>query len=112
MHWQAQSRFVAILFGIFWTLWSVSICQQGFDVQRHSIPLDEIEAGGPAKDEIPSLTNPKFVDAGEADKFLTPWDRVLGLDRSGTAKAYPVRILNWHEIVNDTISGQPIMVSW
>jgi len=83
-----------------------------FDVTRHSVPLNEIVGGGPPKDGIPALDGPKFVPAGEAQKFLSDKDRVLGVAMDGVAKAYPVRILNWHEIVNDEINGHPITVTW
>ena len=83
-----------------------------FDVTRHNIPLEEIVAGGPPKDGIPALTNPSFVSAKEADKFLRSWDRVLGVEHRGVAKAYPIKILNWHEVVNDTIADRNLTVSW
>ena len=83
-----------------------------FDVTRHNIPLGEIRGGGPPKDGIPSLTNPQFVSAKEAGKFLLSWDRVLGVEHNGVAKAYPIKILNWHEVVNDSIADKPIAVSW
>lgn len=86
--------------------------EKPFDVSRSSIPLHEIHGGGPAKDGIPSLTDPKFVTSGDADKFLSRDDLLLGVFRNGVAKAYPIKILNWHEAVNDTLSGEPILVSW
>ena len=83
-----------------------------FDVTRHNIPLKDIEAGGPPKDGIPALTDPSFVSAKKADKFLKSWERVLGVEHKGVAKAYPIKILNWHEVVNDTIGDKPVTVSW
>ncbi len=83
-----------------------------FDVTRHNIPLDQIRGGGPPKDGIPSLTNPQFVSAPQGDKFLMSWDRILGVEYNGVAKAYPIKILNWHEVVNDSIGDKPIAVSW
>jgi hypothetical protein len=82
-----------------------------FDVTRHSVPLSEI-VDGPPKDGIPALDAPKFVSADQARKFLSDKDRVLGVATAGGAKAYPIRILNWHEIVNDEIKGHPITVTW
>ena len=64
------------------------------------------------KDGIPSLTDPSFVAVKEADKFLRSWDRVLGVQYKGVAKAYPIKILNWHDIVNDRIADKAITVSW
>ncbi len=83
-----------------------------FDVTRHSVPLNEITGGGPPKDGIPALDAPKFVSAEQANKFLSGKDRVLAVALFGGAKAYPIRILNWHEIVNDEINGHPITVTW
>lgn len=88
------------------------VCLSGFDTSRHSIPVDEIMAGGPGKDGIPALSQPKFVTAKKAKSFIKDDDRVLGLARNGQAKAYPVKILNWHEIVNDTIGSQPVVVTF
>ncbi len=83
----------------------------GFDFSRHSIPLSEIRSGGPPKDGIPALTSPVFVRASKA-RFMKDSDRVLGVVVKGGAKAYPVKILNWHEAVNDRIEGLPILATW
>jgi len=83
-----------------------------FDVTRHSVPLNQIVGGGPPKDGIPALDAPQFVSPDQAGKFLSDKDRVLGVAIVGGAKAYPIRILNWHEIVNDEIKGHPITVTW
>lgn len=82
-----------------------------FDLTRHSVPLDQIVDGGPGKDGIPALLSPQFVLASEAT-FLQHADRVLGLTQGAEAKAYPIKILNWHEIVNDVISGKPVVVTY
>lgn len=82
-----------------------------FDVTRHSIALNEIHGGGPPKDGIPALVDPPFVSPADA-KALRSEDLVLGVSLEGVSKAYPIRILNWHELVNDLIGGRPILVSW
>jgi hypothetical protein len=84
----------------------------GFDYSRHSIPVNEIFSGGPPKDGIPSLDKPLFTTADQAEGYLQDEDRVLGLTRNGQAKAYPIKILNWHEIVNDKIGKQPVVVTF
>ncbi|VAW59406.1 hypothetical protein MNBD_GAMMA11-3260 [hydrothermal vent metagenome] len=71
-----------------------------FVIQSPLIPKSEISGGGPVKDGIPSIDKPEFVSADQAD-FLKKDDRVLGLKIAGHIKAYPIKILNWHEIVND-----------
>jgi hypothetical protein len=86
--------------------------QRPFDVTLHSVPIEDIRGGGPPKDGIPSLDRPKFVTAKEAERFLNPGDRVLAVEQNGVAKAYSIRILNWHEIVNDDVGGQPVAVTW
>jgi uncharacterized protein DUF3179 len=83
-----------------------------FDVTRHVIPVDQIQSGGPPKNGIPALDHPAFTNAAEADRSLKPDDIVLGAEFSGVAKAYPVRILNWHEVVNDDVGEQPVLISW
>lgn len=87
------------------------ISSADFDFSKHSVPLDQILAGGPPKDGIPAILKPAFLKATEAG-FLTDQDPVLGLVDKGEAKAYPIKILNWHEIVNDTLAGKPVVVTY
>ncbi|MFT4577838.1 MAG: hypothetical protein ACI9UO_000657 [Nitrospinales bacterium] len=85
----------------------------GFDYSRHSIPLDDISDGGPGKDGIPSIDNPHFLTVAEADQSLMQSeDRVLGFVQNDQARAYPIKILNWHEIVNDRVGGSPVVISF
>lgn len=83
----------------------------GFDVSKSLIPKNEILQGGPPKDGIPAILKPKFEAAKEAN-WLKDKDLVTGVDYNGVKKAYPLRILVWHEAVNDEISGIPILVSY
>lgn len=78
---------------------------------KHSIPLDEILSGGPGKDGIPSIDEPQFVSLKDAS-FLNDSDPGLGLTVQGESRFYPYRILVWHEIVNDTIAGNPVLVTY
>jgi hypothetical protein len=82
----------------------------GFDLRDALVDPAEILSGGPPKDGIPAIDRPQFVKAGEAK--MSPGDRILGVERNGEAKAYPVRILNWHEVVNDAIGGTPVAVTY
>jgi hypothetical protein len=82
-----------------------------FDLSRHIVPPEEIIGGGPPKDGIPAILNPKFVRSQEAD-FLADNDQVVGLAKGGEAKAYPLRIMNWHEIVDDRVGGVPLAVTY
>ena len=82
----------------------------GFTLEPSSVPLEEIQRGGPERDGIPSLDSPAARAAAAA-----PWhddEIVMGVEVGGEARAYPVAILNWHEIVNDTLGGQPILVTY
>ena len=85
--------------------------KNGFDLSNVSVPADEILQGGPPKDGIPAIDDPQFVAAKDAE-FLVDDARVLGVERNGVAKAYPVAILNWHEIVNDRFGEEAIVVSF
>lgn len=85
--------------------------ENGFDLSDALIDTARIQRGGPPRDGIPAIDRPKFV-AAEAAGFLEPEDRVIGVYRDGVAKAYPIRIMNWHEIVNDEIAGQGTLVTY
>jgi hypothetical protein len=89
----------------------VAESKNGFKLDDALVPPNEILHGGPGRDGIPSLDYPDFVAAGNAD-FLKPKDRVLGLERNGVARAYPIRILNYHEIVNDAFGGGGVVVTY
>src|SRR5215813_10129652 len=82
----------------------------GFDLKGALVLSDRILPGGPGRDGIPAIDAPKFIPANAAK--LAPDDRVLGLARNGVVKAYPVRVLNWHEIVNDRFGDEPIAVTY
>jgi hypothetical protein len=82
----------------------------GFDVSNSSLPLDAIARGGPPKDGIPAIDKPVFVAAAKSG--LADRDRVLGVALNGIARAYPVRILNWHEVVNDHFGGRAVVISY
>ena len=74
----------------------------GFELDDALIPASQIFSGGPDKNGIPSIDNPEFVKPRDAG-FMKNDDRVLGITINGISRAYPVKILNWHEIVNDSI---------
>jgi hypothetical protein len=84
--------------------------KNGFDLRGALVDPAEILSGGPPKDGIPAIDRPRFVKAGEAK--MSPGERILGVERNGEAKAYPVRILNWHEVVNDSVGGTAVAVTY
>ena len=83
----------------------------GFDLSGSLVPRDEIHLGGPPRDGIPAIDAPRFVTAAAAT-FLDDDDRVLGIVRDGVARAYPIAIMNWHEVVNDRFGDEGVAVTY
>ena len=82
------------------------------DFSIHSVDLSEITSGGPPKDGIPALIDPEFVEV-ETETRLSPREPVMTLELGDSApRAYPVRYLLWHEIVNDVIADVPVAVTY
>lgn len=96
-------------FGLFTT--SISQTMNGFDISNASVSIDLIKQGGPPRDGIPSIDDPEFIEASQAD-WLRDDDRILGISYNSITKAYPMRILDWHEVVNDFFGEEPILVTW
>ncbi len=90
------------------------------DGTKYLINPDEIKSGGPPKGGIgvdrgiPALTqeNLKFVSVDEADEWIEDNELVLALTYKGVEKVYPLQILVWHEIANDKIAGDPILITY
>ena len=78
---------------------------------EHEIRLEEITWGGVVKDGIPALTNPKHITPEEAT-YITEDELVFGIEINGDARAYPLRILDWHEMFNDVVGGQPVSLAY
>ena len=85
--------------------------KNGFELDGALVPAEEILHGGPGRDGIRSLDYPAFVSAHDA-VFLKSKDRVLGIELNGVARAYPIGILNYHEIVNDAVGGYAVVVTY
>ncbi len=83
----------------------------GTDFSRRSIDLATIVSDGPRRDSIPPIDDPRFVTAAGADG-IGPFEPVVSVVIGGDARAYPLRVLLWHEIVNDTVGGVPIVVTY
>lgn len=77
-----------------------------------TIDYGEILSGGPPRDGIPSIDDPQFVSNGEAEAWLADNEPVMVVEIDGDARAYPLQILTWHEIVNDTVGGVPVVVTF
>jgi hypothetical protein len=73
--------------------------------------VEEIVWGGVLVDGIPALDNPKMVDPAEAE-YLEPEERVFGVSINGDTRAYPARFLDWHEMFNDVVGGEPLSLAY
>ena len=82
------------------------------DFSRYTVDYGEIFSGGVGRDGIPPIDNPSFVTVQEADGWLEDKEPVVLVEVNGEAKAYPIQILTWHEIVNDEIGGVPVSVTF
>jgi hypothetical protein len=87
------------------------------DFSQHTVPLREIRSGGPPKDGIPSIDVPRFEQL--SDGTAAGWaagigneEPVISLVIGGDARAYPLRILIWHEIANDIVGGTPVTITY
>lgn len=107
--------FIAIIFCSFLFVFFLSNAQakniNGFDLNNLIIDQTEVFSGGPGRDGIPSIDNPKFITPKQVN-FLHDDDMVISFTQGSITKAYPIRILIWHEITNDTINGKPITVTY
>jgi hypothetical protein len=88
--------------GLYATSSAFAGTNNGFDLTGSLIPENQIFGGGPAKNGIPSIDQPEFISASDV-RFLKKDDRILGIEIGGISRAYPIKIMNWHEIVNDHI---------
>jgi len=79
---------------------------------KHSVLLEEILSGGPPKDGIPSIDNPKFDSIKEANDWLDDNEPGIAFSKNNIHRFYPYQIIVWHEIVNDVIGGDRILVTY
>lgn len=79
----------------------------------HLIPLDRIEHGGVQRDAIPPIDYPHYLTSERWNQLVYDDDRlVIGVEIDGVRRAYPFQVLIWHEIVNDTFRGKPLLVTY
>lgn len=90
---------------------STTFAKNGFDLSNAIIDPDLVAEGGPPRDGIPSIDAPQFDVASDVN-WLRPDEFVIGVVHNAVAKAYPVRIMNWHEIVNDKFNGEEVLVTY
>jgi hypothetical protein len=97
-----------------------NVASYGFDLSSFDLPRGQLVSAGFPKDGMPSLDDPAVMPGDEVaelnekhrGKYLVSDDRVIGVAVAGEARAYPLRVLNWHEVVNDTLGGVPIAVTY
>ena len=82
------------------------------DFRFHTVPYREIVSGGVGRDGIPPIDDPTFVSLADAGEWLSDAEPVIALEVNGEAKAYPLQVLLWHEIVNDELGGVPVTVTY
>ncbi len=82
------------------------------DFSKHTVPFDEIISGGVGRDGIPSIDDPQFEPAKEHDDSFAGNEPVVSINVNGDARAYPLQILTWHEIVNDVVGGKPLAITY
>ena len=82
------------------------------DFCKHTVPYAQLRSGGPPRDGIPPIDAPKLVTMAEAGAWLRAEEPVIEVEIRGRARAYPLQILIWHEIVNDVLAGTPIAVTF
>jgi Protein of unknown function (DUF3179) len=91
---------------------SVSRAGWRTDFTRCLVSLSEFRGAGPPRDGIPPVDRPKFESVGQADSWLQAREPVIYLEVGGEARAYPLQIMTWHEIVNDEVAGTPVSVTF
>jgi Protein of unknown function (DUF3179) len=82
------------------------------DFTKHSVPYSEILSGGPPKDGILAINDPRFVGIEAADYWLEPKEPIILFKIGDDVRAHPIQIIMWHEIVNDTVGGVPVVVTF
>jgi len=107
---KTRSRILLLLL-ILAGLAPVAGAKNGFNLSNLTVPISEVFSGGPPRDGIPSIDDPKFESVAAAS-WLRDDDLVVGVSVGDEDRAYPIRILVWHEIVNDTVGGEAVAVTY
>jgi hypothetical protein len=106
-----RSGLSRIIVAILLTTLAAAVAQNEFDLSNAILPRNEILPGGPPRDGIPAIDQPRFIKPAEVN-FLRDDDSVLSVKIDNEVRAYPLRILVWHEIVNDQIGDHAIAVTY
>jgi hypothetical protein len=97
-----------------------TVASYGFDLSTSLVPASRIVPAGMPRDGLLALNEPAMLSVAEVEarnregrgKFLLPHDRILGVELAGESRAYPLRLLRWHEVVNDRVGGRAVLVSY
>jgi len=112
MTYKCRKGFVLLLLLIIVALNDKSWAFLDFDFSNNLVPLKEIKSGGVSKDGIPAVIFPEIITAKKAVEFMKDSDRVMGLSINKKSRAYPIKILNWHELVNDRLGERDVLISF
>lgn len=82
------------------------------NIRKRTVPLQEVKFLGLLRDQIPPIDKPQFETPQQAQGWLEADEPVLALEIKGDARAYPLRILLYHEIVNDQVGGEPVAITY
>ncbi len=91
---------------------SGAAAQFSTDFSKHSVSYGDILSGGPPKDGIPAIDSPGYVSIEDADEWISDVEPIIAVEVDGIARAYPLQILTWHEIVNDVLNEKALSVSF
>ncbi len=124
LQWLVVSSAIILIAGLIWRLsfnasgsalvaesWQ-NLSGWSTNLKKRSIDLSEIMSGGVGKDGIPAINEPRFESLDEAGRWLKRQEPVIALAIGGEARAYPLQILIWHEIVNDVVGKTPVAVTF
>lgn len=121
-HWSYRILRIGLLVGAgWWLLNSTGLVQAQLpnewewpntNFDNRTVELSEIMSGGPPKDGIPAVDNPSFVSVSQASAWLNDQEPVIAVTVGDEARAYPIQILMYHEIVNDSLAGKPLTVTF
>ncbi len=106
----ATTLIIILFCSLFQSLTATEIIN-GFDLSGSLVPEEEIFHGGPPRDGIPAINKPDFISVSEVN-FLNKNDPILGIELNDISKAYPIRILDYHEIVNDDFGADSVVISY
>jgi len=111
MKYQISLLLTLIIMTGFFACVGDEVATKNSNARDWSVPLNQVRDGGPGKDGIPALENPAMIPADQAD-YINDDDLVIGYINGDEVRAYPHKILDWHEIINDEINNQKVAITY